>query len=93
MAQAAIKLRLSARERELVFKYGYPFQELKEQLAKYEYTTGSATVTIDSFFLDCLLADLVRSAKQLTDARLLDEIDALYTRLESQAHTRGYRAV
>jgi hypothetical protein len=62
----------------------YPFQELEEQLAKYENTTGSGTVTIDSFFFDCLLADLVRSAKELTDARLLHEIDALYSTLESQ---------
>lgn len=62
----------------------YPFTELEEQLTKLEGVHEVATVEIAFFYLDRLLADIVYSAKGLSDDALLEELDALYTKLEVQ---------
>lgn len=85
-----IRLRLSERQRRLLADHTYPFPELEEQLTKLSSTNQAATVTIEPFYLDRLLADIVYSSKRLADDRLVEELDDLYTRLEMQAKRQGY---
>ena len=86
-----IRLRLSARERQLLSEYGYPFEEFAAQLTNAESAKGRSTLSIDPFYFDSLRADLVRSAKELDDEDLLEEIDILYSDIESQAAQQGYQ--
>ena len=90
-AQNELRLRLSRRESELVSEYGYPFDDLSAQHAGLENASGSVTVTMEPFYLDALLADLVRSAKETEDQQLLDELDALFAEIEVHAVGQGYR--
>ena len=84
-----IRLRLSAYERGLIWDYGYPFAELKHQLQVLAKDDDERLVTIDPYFLDHLLADLVRSMKR-ADSRVLDELDELYDNIASQAAEQGH---
>jgi hypothetical protein len=82
-----IELYLSERDRQLIAKYTWPFEEFQEQLNRLEGQPGMAKATIDPFYLDRLLADIVVSAKKITDESLLDELDALYSELEARTVT------
>lgn len=88
-----LELRLRPRARELLSEYGYPFDDFADQLASAESVKGSCIVTIEPFYFDALLADLVRSAKEIDDAKLLAQIDTLYSDLENQAMRQGYRCL
>jgi len=83
-----LQFRLSARERELIARYGYPFDDLNEQLNRLAGVSAEAAVTIDPFYVECLTADLIRSARALTDETVLEEIDALLTVLETRSAAR-----
>lgn len=86
-----LKLRLSARSRELLSEYGYPFEDFGKQLSGAESVKGISTLTIEPFYFDALRGELVRSAKEIEDEELLEEIDALYSELEHQAAQQQYR--
>jgi len=86
-----LRVHLSKRERDLLSEYGYPFEDFGAQLSRVEGTNNSTTLMIDPFYLDALLADVSRSAKEIDDPHLLDELDALCTEIEIQTGAQGYR--
>ena len=87
-----LRLRLSARERDLLSEYGYPFEDFGVQLSEVEGHRGTKTLIIVPFYLGALLADIVHSAKEIDDEELLEELDALYFESEAQSAVQGYRS-
>lgn len=88
--EARLTLRLSADERALLWEYGYPFADLNGQLERLAEVNESCPVTIEPFYLDHLLADLIRSMKTIRHRALLERLDELYIEIESQAAEQGY---
>ncbi len=86
-----VKLQLTSEDRKLVAEYGYPFEDLANQLRGLEKSERTEEVTTDDFYLGNLLADLVRSMKETDDDVLLQRLDELYYELESQAAGQGVR--
>ena len=76
-------LELTAREVKLLLKYGYPFQEAQQALSSSRAVRGYHRVQIDAYWIEMMVADLVRSAKELRSRPLLDELDALCDVLEN----------
>ena len=85
-----LRLRLTARERQFISDFGYPFEDVQSQLDRLANTRAARVVHIDSYFFDHLLADLSRSERELRDRALLAELDELYTELEMQAMRQGH---
>ncbi len=56
-----ISIVLTKYERHLVEKYGYPFDEVSDQLEKASETLGRATIKADRYWMELLLGDLSRS--------------------------------
>ncbi|MCB1806028.1 MAG: hypothetical protein KDJ99_13050 [Candidatus Competibacteraceae bacterium] len=90
--ERTLRLRLSAYERGLIWDYGYPFEDLRRQLQALAENDDEHVVTIDPYYLDHLLADLVRSMKR-ANSRLLDELDELYDNIASQAAEQGHHVL
>ena len=90
-----VTVTLSKREVDLLLRYGYPFEEAKEQLEAFKGRTGTNRLKIDSYYLSMIIADLVRSAKTIRSDATLEEIDALCCTLESaeqnQPRIRGVK--
>jgi hypothetical protein len=75
-------LELTPREVQLLLKYGYPFPEQEQALRESRAVKGIHRVQIDSYWIEMMVGDLVRSAKKIRSRNLLDEIDALCDVLE-----------
>jgi hypothetical protein len=73
---------LTPRELELLLEYGYPFSEQEQQLRGSKPVKGLHRVRIDSYWIEMMVADLVRSAREIRNRALLEELDALCSALE-----------
>jgi hypothetical protein len=77
---------LTARELELLLAYGYPFPAQEKRLRGGRAVKGMHRVRIGSYWIELMIADLVRSAKkipkQTRNTVLLEELDALCSALE-----------
>ena len=73
---------LTTREVSLLLKYGYPFSAEERKLRSSEAVDGIHRVRMGSYWIELMLGDLVRSAKEIRSHRLLDELDELYSVLE-----------
>jgi len=76
-------LELSARELKLLLKYGYPFDEQEKTLRASRAVKGCHRVRIGAYWIEMMVADLIRSAKELRSPSLLEELDALCDVLEN----------
>jgi hypothetical protein len=74
---------LTTREVSLLVKYGYPFSAEERKLCASKAVDGIHQVRMGAYWIEMMLADLVRSAKEIRSHRLLDELDELYSVLES----------
>jgi hypothetical protein len=83
---------LTPRERRLLLKYGYPFPEQEETLRESKAVRGYHRVRIDSYWVEMMLADIVRSARQISNRALLEELDGLCSALDC-ALANGYRVL
>jgi hypothetical protein len=83
---------LTPRERRLLLKYGYPFPEQEETLRESKAVRGYHRVRIDAYWIEMMLADIVRSARQISNRALLEELDALCSTLDC-ALANGYRVL
>jgi len=83
---------LTPRERRLLLKYGYPFPEQEQTLRESQAVRGYHRVRIDSYWIEMMLADIVRSARQIDNHALLEELDALCSALDC-ALADGYRVL
>jgi hypothetical protein len=87
-------LELTPRELGLLLKYGYSFPDAAQKLRDSKAVKGYHRVPIDAYWIEMMLADVVRSAKKIRSASLLDELDALCSEMESAlANRRPSRAV
>ena len=77
-------IELTSRELHLLLEYGYPFEEQEQVLRASKAVRGYHRVRLDSFWIEMLLGDVIRSAREITNRRLLDELDGLCGAL---AHT------
>jgi hypothetical protein len=75
-------LELTPRERDLLLEYGYPFPEQEQKLRDSKAVKGFHRVRIGAYWIELMLADLVRSAREIRSGALLDELDALCSALE-----------
>ncbi len=82
-------LELTTREVKLLLKYGYPFDEQEKTLRASRAVKGCHRVRIGAYWIEMMVADLVRSAKKLRSPSLLEEIDALCDVLENALTDRS----
>lgn len=75
-------IELTSRELHLLLKYGYPFEEEAQILRASKAVRGFHRVRLDSFWIEMLLGDVIRSAREITNRRLLDELDEVCGALE-----------
>jgi hypothetical protein len=76
-------LELTTREVKLLLKYGYPFEDEQKTLRASRAVKGYHRVRIGAYWIEMMVADLIRSAKELRTPSLLEEIDALCDVLEN----------
>ena len=87
-------IELTSRELRLLLEYGYPFEEQEQTLRASKAVRGFHRVRIDSYWIEILLGDVIRSAREITNRRLLDELDGVCGALEwalSEVHRVGLR--
>ena len=75
-------LELTSREVSLLLKYGYPFPADEQKLRDSRAVKGYHRVFIGAYWIELMLADLCRSARDIRSRSLLDELDALCSMLE-----------
>jgi hypothetical protein len=80
---------LTARELRLLLKYGSPWPEDEQKLRASQAVDGYHRLRIDAYWIEMMIADLVRSAKKIHNRALLDELDALGCALESALARRA----
>ncbi len=73
---------LTPREVRLLLKYGYPWPEDEENLRASRAVGGVHRVRINAYWIEMMIADVIRSAKTIRSAALLEELDALCYALE-----------
>ena len=73
---------LTSREVSLLLKYGYPFRDEEQKLRASKAVGGIHRVRLGAYWIELMLGDLVRSAKEISSRRLLDDFDELYSALE-----------
>lgn len=77
---------LTPRELELLLDYGYPFSEQEQALRDSKAVKGVHRVRIGAYWIELMIGDLVRSAKEIPKHRrnsaLLEELDAVCSALE-----------
>lgn len=69
----------------MIDKYGYPFDEIEDQLAAHQNTEGTVTIESDPFWLEKLVGDLSRSINygQIPDERSIWAVNNLAERIEA----------
>src|ERR1017187_10323414 len=81
-------LELTPRELGLLLKYGYPFPNDAQKLRDSKAVKGYHRVPIDAYWIEMMLADIVRSAKEISSSTLLEELDALCSVLDCALENR-----
>lgn len=61
MANPTIVIELTPKERKLILRYGYPFDQIKEALLAVSSSKQIETVLLDEYEVDRLIGDLCRS--------------------------------
>ena len=79
---------LTKRECALLLKYGYPWLDVAERLRDSKAVRGCHRVPIGAYWIEMMLADIVRSAKEINSAALLQELDALCSVLDCALESR-----
>jgi hypothetical protein len=83
MAHDAIRMHLTAAERRLLLRYGYPFSESEAALEACAASHDIESVPIDRFNLEQLIGNLCYSINQTKPGPLQDELLELCNRLEA----------
>ena len=79
---------LTSREVSLLLKYGYPFRDEEQKLRTSRAVEGIHRVRLGACWIELMLGDLARSEREIRSHRLLDELDELYSVLESALNSR-----
>ena len=78
----AIEIELLPEERELILRYGYPFQDAKEQLRKHAASPHVEVLVISPFYLNQMIGDLSYSINKDTKGKIQHALNELCNRLE-----------
>jgi hypothetical protein len=84
----SVHVELSARDRTLILKYGYPFDRIEGAVRAKESSPSVELVSLDRLELRRLIGDLSTSIKQSENDGHQVELDDLIERLEFSASGR-----
>ena len=88
MSNPTIDIQLTPRERALILRYGYPFDQIKQALLAVSSSKCVETLSLDEFEVDKLIGDLCRSINHEEGGlRIQPELDELCTRIEYAQRT------
>ncbi len=76
------KVQLTSEERELILKYGYPFDRLAKALRRWSNTTAVKKIGMSEYELNMLIGELCRSFNHGETGRDEDHVLHLLDRLE-----------
>lgn len=79
----SIAIDLSARERYLILRYGYPFEAIEAAIQQHAGSSRTERVEVDPGWLEQLLGDLAHVTLKCPDQELQEELNALCERLEA----------
>lgn len=83
MQREVIEVELTAEERALILRHGYPFQRIEAALKGVPTKALIARVPLDVFELQQLIGDLCRSINDMRRGTLQDKLVDLCDRLEA----------
>jgi hypothetical protein len=83
MHRDVIAMELTAEERTLLLRYGYPFARIQAALEACQASTGIETVPLDVFELNQLIGDLCRSINDMKRNAVQNKLLDLCDRLEA----------
>ena len=83
MQREAIDIELTAEERALILRYGYPFARIQAALQVCATSKRIETVPMDVFELERLIGDLCCSINDMKRSRVQDKLIDLCDRLEA----------
>jgi hypothetical protein len=89
MKQKPVQFVLSPKERQLVLKHGYPFEEFETALKACEESNEPMSFVLEPFWFEHLLGEIARSANHTSDQELNDRLSELYEYLLSEARQHG----
>jgi hypothetical protein len=84
MPDRKLRIRLSARDRDLILRYGYTFGPLRDRLLALAGDGSVRAVVIDLFRLEQLIGDLSYSTNHGTRGSVQLELNDLCERLEGE---------
>lgn len=84
MADAdVLKIMLTHRERELILRYGYPFDDIERQLKQFREKRGRVRICDEPYWWEQVVGNLSISINEdVQDRDLLEELDELCNALE-----------
>jgi hypothetical protein len=83
MARDTIDIQLTATERSLLLRHGYPFAQIERALKARSASKAIEIVPMDRFELEHLIGDLSRSINDMNGGTLQDQLLTLCDRLEA----------
>jgi hypothetical protein len=83
MDRRIIEVELTARERDLILRYGDPFDRIERSLEACRDSKSVETVPIDAFELERLIGDLSISINDMKGGAVQNELADLCDRLEA----------
>lgn len=73
-----ISVFFSEYQRELILKYGYPFEELQKQLEKAKSVSSDVKISDDVYWWECLAGDLSISLNEgSVPDRLIEDVNEI----------------
>jgi len=84
-----VRFALSPKERSLILKHGYPFEEFEAALKAADGNADSVVFELDQFYFEHLLGEVARSANHAKSGRVEAELSDLYEYLQGEAEDHG----
>ena len=78
-----IDIQLTPKERSLLLRYGYPFEQIEKALKACESSREIKIIPIDHFELERLIGDVCRSINHMKRGTTLNQLLELCDRLEA----------
>ena len=82
MERETLDIQLTAEERSLLLRHGYPFQRIEQALKACASSRDIEIVPMDRFELDRLIGDVSRSINQMKSGATQNQLLELCDRLE-----------
>lgn len=82
MSKLTERIQLTCYDRDLILKYGYPFDRLKKNLQRWPASQGIRRISMSEYELSMLIGELCRSINHEQVGSDFDEVVDLCDRLE-----------